>query len=212
MDDAAGQISGAVVTNLSRASLRDAVRILFSAYRQQPTFQYLFHIERRGYNQRLRGAIRELVNLYYASGDDAIGLIHDGRLVGVAFVGNPELRLNLPDQFMWRLRMMLSAGWKTTARYLDYHRQLQSAVPAEVQQLPLMAVHPDFQRRGFGRILLEAVEQRCRRQPGVKGLLLDTGDARHLNFYQAMGFEKTGDVSLGSISAQVFYKPLVPAG
>lgn len=67
---------------------------------------------------------------------------------------------------------------------------LRSAEEAEIKR---MRVHPDFQRRGLGRLLLKRLEQRA--QPlGARVIHLDTTDqqtaARRL--YESAGYRETG--------------------
>ena len=92
----------AVLVRLDETARNEAQSVLFHAYREEPTFQYLFDHRKPGYSQRVRATIRELIDLYLELNQDAIGVMVDETLVAVAFVGEPELRLNLADQLGWR--------------------------------------------------------------------------------------------------------------
>ncbi|MDX1599763.1 MAG: GNAT family N-acetyltransferase, partial [Marinobacter sp.] len=111
-----------VIVRLDESARNEARSILFHAYLREPTFQYLFDHRRPGYEQRVRATIRELIDLYLELDQEAIGVMLDDTLVAVAFIGEPELRLNLTEQLSWRIRMVLTAGFACTRRYLDYHR------------------------------------------------------------------------------------------
>lgn len=84
-----------VLVRLDETARNEAQSVLFHAYKEEPTFQYLFDYRKPGYSQRVRATIRELVDLYLGLNQDAIGILADDTLVAVAFVGDPELRLNL---------------------------------------------------------------------------------------------------------------------
>ena len=199
--------SEAVVVRLDGSALNEAKSVLFQAYRHEPTFQYLFDANRTGYEKRVRATIRELINLYLDLEQDAIGILLDETLVGVAFIGNPSLRLDLANQLSWRLRMILTAGLSCTSRYIDYHEQIHRVLPKkQLHQLPLMGVHPKYQNRGLGRLLLESVERICEEDPRTGGLVLDTGNSRYLDFYQSMGFQEVGEVRLGDVTEHVLVK------
>jgi ribosomal protein S18 acetylase RimI-like enzyme len=64
--------------------------------------------------------------------------------------------------------------------------------PGEAE-IKRMRVHPDFQRRGFGRLLLERLEERARAL-GCRTIRLDTTEeqiaARRL--YEGAGYRETG--------------------
>lgn len=200
-----------VVVRLDGTAISEAKSILFQAYRHEPTFHYLFDHRRPGYEQRVRATIRELINLYFDLNQDAVGLMLNQTLVAVAFIGDPELRLNLADQLSWRLRMVLTTGFSSTRRYLDYHEQIKALLPQpQAHQLPLMGVHPKYQNRGFGRLILETVERLCAENPRGSGLVLDTGNSRYLQFYESMGFHSLGKIQLGEYEDYVLFREVGP--
>jgi GNAT superfamily N-acetyltransferase len=200
-----------MVVRLDETAISEAKSILFQAYRHDPTFQYLFNKKASGYDQRVRATIRELTNLYLELHQEAIGILLKNTLVGVAFIGDPALRLDLANQFSWRVRMVLTAGFASTRRYLDYHKQIKAMLPdAEAHQLPLMGVHPKYQNRGFGRLLLEKVGELCAESPSGSGLVLDTGNSRYLHFYESLGFRSLGKIQLGDQEDHILFRELAP--
>src|SRR5699024_3320975 len=145
---------------------------------------YLFNHRQPGYDQRVRATIRELARVYFDLDQEAVGVLVDDTLVAVALIGDPDLRLNLANQVGWRLRMVLTACSASTRRYLEYHRRLRAMLPQPLaHQLPLMGVNPKYQNRGYGRLLLKAVQRLCADNPRGGGLVLDTGNNRYLPFY-----------------------------
>lgn len=200
-----------VIVRLDVTALSEAKSILFQAYRHEPTFQTLFDNQRPGYDQRVRATIRELINLYFDLGQEAVGIMQQDTLVAVAFIGEPDLRLNLSGQLGWRIRMLLTAGFSGTRRYMDYHEQIKQLLPdAGVHQLPLMGVHPKYQNRGYGRILLETVERLCAENSRGSGLVLDTGNSHYLDFYESLGFRSLGKIQLGHFEDHVLFREAGP--
>jgi ribosomal protein S18 acetylase RimI-like enzyme len=196
------------IVRLDVSSLKEAKSIIYQAYHYEPTFKYLFDAERPGYDQRIRATIRELMELHFQKGQDAIGVTLDDQLVAVAFIGSPDVRLKLSDQLNWRLRMMLTAGLSSTRRYIDYHEQVASCLPSDQHhELPLWCVHPKYQNRGIGQLLLNAVEQVCAESARSAGIGLDTGNSRYLDFYHRMGYETVGEVKIGDVTEYVLFKP-----
>jgi GNAT superfamily N-acetyltransferase len=203
----------ATIVRLDTSARNEAISILVHAYRSEPTFQYLFNHRKPGYQQRVRATIRELVDLYFELDQDAIGILVDDALVAVAFIGEPELRLNLADQISWRIRMVLTAGFASTRRYIDYHERLNAMLPQpQAHQLPLMGVQPAYQNRGYGRQLLKSVETLCTENPRGRGLVLDTGNSRYLPFYESEGFRSIGTVRLGEFEDHILYREIRPTG
>lgn len=201
-----------VVVRLDDSARNEARSILFHAYLHEPTFQYLFDHRRPGYEQRVRATIRELVDLYLDLHQEAIGIMVNDTLVAVAYIGEPDLRLNLADQLSWRIRMVLTAGFASTRRYLNYHEKIKELLPQPLaHQLPLMGVNPKYQNRGYGRLLLSTVERLCAENPRGSGLVLDTGNSRYLPFYESEGFRSLGKIRLGDFEDHVLFREVTPS-
>jgi len=202
-----------VIVRLDEAATNEARSILYHAYRDEPTFHYLFDHRRAGYDQRVRATVRELVDLYFEMEQEAIGVMVGNSLVAVAFIGDPDLRMNLAGQFSWRIRMVLTAGFASTRRYLDYHEKIRSMLPQpQAHQLPLMGVNPKYQNQGYGRLLLKAVEALCAENPRGSGLVLDTGNYRYLPFYESEGFRSLGKIRLGDFEDHILFREIQPEG
>ncbi len=84
----------------------------------------------------------------------------------------------------------------------------RSPAAAEIKR---MRVHPDFQRRGFGRLVLEELEARAR-VLGCREICLDTTEeqtaARRL--YESAGYRETGRRRQGRFVFIDYRKPLDP--
>jgi GNAT superfamily N-acetyltransferase len=182
--------------------------LLYHAYRAEPTFAYLFESKRPGFDQRVRATVRELVLRHFAEDQPAIGLLIEDRLVGIALIAPPQRRLEITESWMWRLRMLLSAGFRGTRRYLDYHAAVAACLPDGPHHLlPLLGVHPEFQGRHLGEQLLAALHEWCAQDANSQGVILDTGNARYLDYYQRQGYSKIGEVAVGPILEHVMFHP-----
>jgi len=202
----------AKVVRLESGAFAEAKAILYRAYKNEPTFKYLFDHRRSGYDQRVRATIRELINLHFSTGQDVIGLALDDHLIAVALVGSPNVRLNLTGQINWRLRMMLTAGMDCTWRYIDYHNQIHKCLPQDLHhELPLMGVDSKYRNLGYGKQLMNAIESICAENPRSVGIGLDTGNMRYLNFYKKLGYETVGEVTLGDVTESVLFKNCSPS-
>ncbi|MNM72310.1 Acetyltransferase (GNAT) family protein [compost metagenome] len=198
----------AEVRLLDSSYIRETRSLLYHAYRHEPTFAYLFEADRPGFDQRVRATVRELTNQHFAEDLPAIGLTIDDRLVGVALVAPPQRRLDITESWAWRMRMLLTTGFRCTRRYLDYHAAVLGCLPpGPYHLLPLLGVHPEFQGKHLGEQLLNALHAWCEEAGGSKGLVLDTGNTRYLDFYQRHGYEELGEIALGPIREHVLFHP-----
>jgi len=198
----------AEVRMLDSGYAREARSLLYNAYRHEPTFAYLFESDRPGYDQRVRATVRELVNQHLLQDQPALGLLLDDRLIAVALIAPPQRRLDITESWAWRMRMLLTAGFRCTRRYLDYHAAVLGCLPpGTFHVLPLMAVHPLFQGQHYGEQLLEALHNWCAADTASQGLVIDTGNFRYLNFYQRQGYQEIGQVAIGPVVEHVFFHP-----
>ena len=187
---------------------REVRSLLYNAYRSQPTFAYLFEASRPGYEQRVRATVRELVNQHFLQDQPALGLLVEDRLIAAALIAPPQRRLDVTESWAWRMRMVLTAGFRCTRRYLDYHAAVLSCLPAGAfHVLPLMGVHPQHQGQHYGDQLLAELHNWCAADPTSQGLVIDTGNPNYLHFYERHGYQEIGQVAIGPVIEHVFFHP-----
>ena len=198
----------AEVRMLDSGYAREARSLLYHAYRHDPTFAYLFEAERPGYDQRVRATVRELVQQHFAEDLPAIGLLIDDRLIGMALIAPPQRRMDITESWGWRMRMLLTTGFRCTKRYLEYHDAVIACLPpGPYHVLPLLGIHPEYQSKHFGEQLLEALHNWCAEDASSQGVVLDTGNGHYLEFYKRQGYEELGEVAIGPIIEHVFFHP-----
>lgn len=188
--------------------LRESCSLLYQAYRRTPTFSYLFEADRPGYDQRVRATVRELLSRHFADDLPALGLLLGERLLGVALISPPQRRLEITESWSWRMRMLLTAGFRCTRRYLDYHEAVIACLPpGAYHMLPLIGVRPEFQGLHYGEQLLGALHRWCTGDSNSRGIVLDTGDPHYLEFLQRQGYQEVGLVELGPVHEHILFHP-----
>lgn len=198
----------AEVRMLDGGYAREARSLLYHAYRHDPTFAYLFEAERPGYDQRVRATVRELVQQHFAEDLPAIGLLIDDRLIGMALIAPPQRRMDITESWGWRMRMLLTTGFRCTKRYLEYHDAVIACLPpGPYHVLPLLGIHPEYQGKNLGEQLLEALHNWCAEDASSQGVVLDTGNSHYLDFYTRQGYVEIGEVAIGPIIEHVFFHP-----
>ena len=198
----------AEVRMLDGGYAREARSLLYHAYRHDPTFAYLFEAERPGYDQRVRATVRELVQQHFAEDLPAIGLLIDDRLIGMALIAPPQRRMDITESWGWRMRMLLTTGFRCTKRYLECHDAVIACLPpGPYHVLPLLGIHPEYQGKNLGEQLLEALHNWCAEDASSQGVVLDTGNGHYLEFYKRQGYEEIGEVAIGPIIEHVFFHP-----
>ena len=82
-------------------------------------------------------------------------------------------------------------------------------ITGTVAELKRMRVHPTFQRRGFGRLILARLEDRAR-ELGYRRLRLDTTiiQTAAQQLYQSAGYRQVGRGQLAGVEVVYFAKSL----
>ncbi|VXD01343.1 N-acetyltransferase [Pseudomonas sp. 8Z] len=200
----------AEVRMLDAGYCREVRSLLYQAYRHEPTFAYLFEAQRPGFDQRVRATVRELVNQHFVEQLPAIGLLLNDRLIGAALIAPPQRRLDITESWRWRLGMLFSTGVRCTQRYLDYHNAVLTALPpGPYHVLPLIGIHPEFQGQRHGEQLHAALHAWCAEDGGSQGVVLDTGNARYLDFYRRQGYEELDELAIGPVVEHILFHPNV---
>lgn len=198
------------VVRLDERFNRQARSLLYHSYKDEPTFKYLLDAQRPGYKQRIRATIRELIGLHMDRGEFIFGVVHkaDDRLLGVAFFSDLQLKMDISKQLFWRLKMILTAGFESTRRFVDYFNDVQESLPSKNHRMvSLIGIHPDFQKQGLGKLLLESIHAITDQDENSIGLFLDTGNNRYLDFYQSLSYEVFTELPLGQLKEFVLYRP-----
>ncbi|MBU2863283.1 GNAT family N-acetyltransferase [Reinekea forsetii] len=198
------------VVRLDDRFSRQARSLLYHSYKDEPTFKYLLDAHRTGYKQRIRATIRELIKLHFSRGEFVLGVIHkkEERLIGIAFFSDLELKMDISNQFLWRCKMLLTAGFEGTRRYVEYFNDVQDSLPVKNHRMvSLIGIHPDFQKQGLGKKLLDSIHELTDKDNNSIGLFLDTGNNKYLNFYQSLGYEVFAELPLGPQKEYILYRP-----
>ncbi|MBP0944832.1 GNAT family N-acetyltransferase [Pseudomonas alliivorans] len=200
------------IRQLDSGYARETRALLFRAYRNDPTFAYVFNSQRSGFENRIRETIRQLVKQHFLQNQPGMGLFIDDRLVGVALIAPPQRRLGITESWAWRLRMVVGTGLSCTQRYLAYYNAVLACVPSEtVHVLPLIGLEPEFQGQKTGQELseqlLQALHDWCSEDENSEGIVLDTGNPRYLEFYKRQGYQEVGEIAVGPVREHVFFHP-----
>jgi len=198
------------VVRLDERFNRQARSLLYHSYKDEPTFKYLLDAHRPGYKQRIRATIRELIRLHMDRGEFVFGVIHkaEDRLLGVAFFSDLQLKMDISKQLMWRLKMILTAGFAGTRRFVKYFNDVQESLPSKNHRMvSLIGIHPDFQKQGLGKLLLESIHAISDQDDNSIGLFLDTGNNRYLDFYRSLRYEVFTELPLGQLKEFVLFRP-----
>lgn len=186
-----------------------AASMLAKAYADEPIYQQLLHARRPGYNARLRATFRHLLALHLATESPVFCCRNDqGEMVGVASLSSLFLRLELKHHWLWRIKMLLTAGPDATQNYIQYFSLIAAHLPRQnCRVLTSLGVLPNARSQGYGQALLQHLEHFCDQDHENAGLYVDAGAGRYFEFYLQQGFEPYAKLHFAETEPCILRRP-----
>lgn len=188
------------------ASLDAFAQVMVDAFATEGIHCYIFDFSRKGTRQTLVRAARVELESYAGIGDHVLVAHMDGRVVGGAMVSRNarrSVRLRVFQGLRWlRAAAPLAPAvrWRNLLR-LHTAAGLSRPFVGEHYTLAALTVHPEFQGRGIGARLLDAVHAISERDPSVLGVYLYTGERKNQLMYERKGYQtiearQTGELTV----------------
>ena len=188
-------------TYLSAEELKLAASLLFQAYHDDPVFLEIFNSDKEGYEQRLRGSIREELSSFWQAKQPMVGLYLGESMVGVACLNSPDDSVNTDRFWHWRLKMLLSAGYFSTKQMIEKEKKVIAAVPLKkFHMLSFIAIHPLHQHHGFGQYLMAAVNTVLEEHGESEGVAVYATSGKFKRFFEDSNYQFVQDVTVGDVS------------
>ncbi|CUS49285.1 MAG: Acetyltransferase (GNAT) family [Idiomarinaceae bacterium HL-53] len=191
---------------LASEDLRVAASLLYQAYQDDPLFEKIFQKEKEGFEQRLRAAIREELSAFWQAGHPMFGVFEGETLEGVVCLTRPGEHVGAERVWHWRLKMLLTAGFVSTRQLLEKERLIQEAMPVtKYHMVSFIAVHPRYQQKGLGDLLVKAVAHELQSDEQSEGVAVFATRAQYAQFFATRGYQKLADVEVAGISGVLMF-------
>lgn len=205
MTDTIESLQGRLVY-LASEDIRLAASLLYQAYQEDPVFQSIFQADKEDYDQRLRAAIREELMSFWQHEQPMVGVFEDETLEGVLCLTRPGEHVGADRVWHWRLKMMLTAGWVSTRQMLEKERLIQAAMPVKhYHMLAFIAVHPRYQHRGLGNLLVRAAAEELREHKQSEGVAVFATRPEYERFFGSRGYQPIETIEVGGINGTLMF-------
>ncbi|RUO25400.1 GNAT family N-acetyltransferase [Aliidiomarina minuta] len=199
------QLTGKLVF-LASEDIRLAASLLFQAYQDDPVFVSIFKADKEGYAQRLRAAIREELSFFWQSGQQMFGIYDGDTLEGVVCMTRPGANFGPGRFWHWRLKMLLTAGYLSTRQMIEKERLIAEAMPVDnYHMLTFIAVHPRYQQRGLGELLIKAVDTVMQEDPQSAGVAALATRPEYQHFLEQRGYQLVSEVQVDEIKGLLMF-------
>jgi GNAT superfamily N-acetyltransferase len=198
------------VSLLNPAERDSALALLTRAFKDDPLMTYI--LEGKNISSR-NVALQALMDFSLSIREHLdwpiLGLGDGGILSGVAALSLPAeddpWPLALKQRFTIVEELLGQKGSKRLARYGDISERER---PKGLHiYLGVLGVDPATQGRGFGKKILDSVQDFSERYPGSTGVALDTENPRNVPFYEHCGYEVVSRHELEPVTICCLFRP-----
>ncbi|MBQ4831653.1 GNAT family N-acetyltransferase [Pseudoalteromonas sp. MMG010] len=199
------------VKNLTAEDISIAASLIYQAYHDDPILQTLFNYQpdtAKNYEKKLRSLIREELNSFWQEKQPLIGLYNNERLKAVTCLFSANSELQAERFWHWRLKLMLSAGYIQTNQLIKKEKTIRDELNrfGNYYYLAFIAVDPHFQGQGYGRALLQALDDLLNTNPTSSGFAVFVTRHEHNAFFASEGFEYIKKLEFNHVSGQLLFK------
>lgn len=185
-----------------------AISVLRDAFHGDPLLRWCFDAERAGYGSRLKAYFEAGHEWHTGTGHPVQGAFLKDRLVGVAYVMDPEIETLSESIEYLEAEMVRGCGKESVERFSLYNREVEAITPeGPLHLLSLLGVRRESQGRGVGSRLLEWTNALCEDTAASEGVLLDTSAESNVRFYERFGYRVIGEARLDNIVERVMIRP-----
>lgn len=193
---------------LTPDELKLAASLLYQAYYDDPVFMEIFQSDKADYEQRLRAAIREELNVFWQEEQPVVGVFAQQQLVGVACVTEPGSKLSGDRFWHWRLKMLLTAGYVSTKQLLEKEQRIHSAMPVQhYHMLAFIAISPQYQHLGLGHYLMHAVDSLVEKNPSSLGIGVFVTLSKNKAFFNADHYQQVAELNFTKVKGTLMFRP-----
>lgn len=202
------QLPAVRVVRISKSNASQAQSIFFHAYKDNLFLRHTLNAERRGYEQRLRGFIREQLFAHFSGANLSLAIALKDQLVGAVIVSRADDPHNFAASWRWRLRMYSVVGIYYTEQLRSYYEEVHDALKRiDHYWISLIALHPNHQHHGYGHKLVEAVHRECEKDNLYHGLSVDTCDAHSKSFFESLNYYQVANIPVHDFGMDVLFHP-----
>ncbi len=194
------------------------VPLLQVAFIDDPGLKQMCNHHKRGYERRLTTWFGAILQMQLANQQPVLGIKVNNEYVACAILTAPHAKLRASILIRWTWIVITQAGFRC---FWQTMRHIMKIVPYQPKfghyRLEFIAVHPDHQGKGYGRMLLDKIHQMSETDAHSQGVWLETTNPANVGLYEHVGyvvenrFMMTDDVEAVSMfrkRVEINYHPL----
>ena len=168
----------------------DRVAILFQqAFADDPGMRYICQHEQKGYEKRLLAWFLALLRMQVANQQPILGICEAGDYVACITLTLPQTKLKMMSLIGWVWSVLSQVGFIGLWRTMGHVGRISRYQPKTPHyRLEFIAVHPNHQGKGYGRVMLDAMHDIAKSDIHAMGVWLETTNPANVGLYEHVGY------------------------
>ena len=195
---------------ITKDNREEAVKVLLRAFEDDPVINYFIEAYDNNYLIGARKIFEYQCLMYIEMGLPIFGTVQNSHLTGVVCLALPEKK-ERPDSLVEADKEFeISMGPEFFSRIKRYMNLSKKYSPeGSHHYLSALGVHPDYQGKGFGRILLDEVYRITESYQVSRGIYLETAKMKNVEMYEHFGYKLLGTEKLdGIVDLWYMFRPV----
>ncbi len=202
------------VQALSGETLSRAAALITESFRHEGFTRHTHVLSTPAQRRRFAYAGELRLWLNQARGQQLLAATQGETLAGIAVVKSPSAKSvpwrKLAGEVVRRVPRLLGIigdmRWRQVFQ-IKPAMNPPAALPTAYYTLDILAVSPDCQGQGIGRLLLEHIHAQCDQDAQAAGIYLITGDEKNVHIYRRFGYEVVEAKQGGPLTVWHMFRP-----
>ncbi len=196
------------IVRLTRSDKSKAVDVLAAAFWDYPVMRYILKDSGEQYENHLRALVGFFCETRLTRDWPLLGIQAGDEIAAIAGIDEP-----IPKPWPEELHEVFQQlgdiiGSKAMDRMELYETESAKQAPQTPHYfLGIIAVHPNYQKQGLARRLIERLAAMSKSHADSTGICLNTEDSGNVRFYKHVGFEIIDEADIGDIHTWCMFRP-----
>lgn len=196
------------IQSVLREEIGQVTSLFQVAFIDDPGLQHICDHHRKGYERRLGVWFGAILQMQLANCQPILGIKVNETYVACSILTAPHAKLQASTLMRWTWIIITQAGFRC---FWQTMRHIMKIAPYQPKtghyRLEFIAVHPDYQGKGYGRMLLDKIHQMSQSDAHSQGVWLETTLPDNIGLYVHVGYviEKRLMMS-GDVEAVIMFR------
>lgn len=172
------------IQSVLREEIGQVAPLFQVAFRDDPGLQQICNHPKNGYEHRLGVWFGAILKMQMANQQPILGIKVNDMYVACAMLTTPHAKLRASTLIHWTWIVISQAGFRC---FWQTIRHIMKIAPYQPKyghyRLEFIAVHPDYQGKGYGRMLLDKIHQISQSDTHSQGVWLETTLPQNIGLY-----------------------------